>query len=170
MKKALSFFFLIIILASCADTPQQIAETTIKNYLKEKLDDPSSYESVSFTEIKPTYLDFEYSSDENADIEKKKKDAEQTLWRWEMKKLTPSISGLSIENINDSILFYQSQKQTIDSVYRDALRKYEASDRLQDGWTIGHTFRAKNKFGAKIKKTIYFDLNKDFTVNNALDF
>ena len=98
MKKLL-FITLVFILSSCSVTDQQKAESAVKDYIKEQLDDPSSYEPISFTDLKP---------------------------------------------------------------------RYDSSDRFQVGWYISHTLRAKNKFGAKIKKTYLFELDGDFSVASVL--
>lgn len=41
-------FGLVIMLAACKQTPQQKAEALVKKYLDTSLNDPKSYESVSF--------------------------------------------------------------------------------------------------------------------------
>ncbi|GAC1308097.1 MAG: hypothetical protein NVSMB24_21190 [Mucilaginibacter sp.] len=50
MKKNL-LIALFIILSSCTQTKQQKAESLVKDYLKTHLNDPNSYESVSFSPI-----------------------------------------------------------------------------------------------------------------------
>lgn len=165
MKKIL-FVFATFTLISCSYTAQQKAEKSITEYLKNELDDPSSYESVSFSDVSAKFLDFKYASIENNRIEKEKNDAESSLRHWEMEKLTPSLSKFSLKSIDDSILFYQNSKLHTDSIYKEALKEYELSDRLQDGWCISHTFRANNKLGAK-KKSYIFYLNKDFSIDKV---
>ncbi len=50
MKKLLVVIFVSLILAGCSD--EKKAQRLIKQYLKENLNDPSSYKPVSFGELK----------------------------------------------------------------------------------------------------------------------
>ncbi|MCD8030051.1 MAG: hypothetical protein LUF85_04280 [Bacteroides sp.] len=49
MKKLLVILFISLILAGCSD--EKKAQRLIKQYLKENLNDPSSYQPVSFGEL-----------------------------------------------------------------------------------------------------------------------
>ena len=53
---------LAVLLASCGDSKQEKAETLVKKYLETKLNDPKSYESVTFSKavkLKDTTMTFE---------------------------------------------------------------------------------------------------------------
>ena len=51
MKKILIFMTVVLMSVACGSSPEKKAQKLITNYLKENLDNPTSYKPVSFGEL-----------------------------------------------------------------------------------------------------------------------
>ena len=101
MKRIYPLTFLVLF--SCSQSKQDKAHQLVKHFLDSTLNDPGSYESISFT---PLY------------------------------------------KMKDTVYITNGKPDTV---------KYL-------GWnTIGHSFRAKNKFNALVKETQWFMIDSTFT-------
>ena len=97
------YIFALVILLGCSQSKQDKAHRLVKHFLDSTLNDPGSYESVSFT---PLY------------------------------------------KMKDTIFMFNGKPDTVKCL----------------GWnTIGHTYRAKNKFNALVKETQWFMIDSTFT-------
>ncbi len=169
--RALLYFALIFIFCSCSHTthtPQQKAENSIMKYLNESLDDPSSYEPISFSVLEAEYIDFKYSSPENKLIHDTMISLVVEMRKWNMEKLTSTSKLYTIDIIEDSLQFYHKKvKDYRKQVYNEAEAKYKNSDRKQIGWTIIHSFEVNDEFGVKIQRIYCFTLNNDFSIKDS---
>jgi hypothetical protein len=157
MKKIL---FAIILFSSCTFTKQQKAEKLIKDYLNIHLNDPHSYESVSFGKIDSAYSTLKEDSDylsSNRLIDQYQTDFDE----WKAKN--PDFDGIS--DLSDSQTKYfikmndfYSNEKIKEMKLRDSIAlKFKPSFK---GWYIIHTYRAKNGFGALRLDESGFTLNK----------
>jgi len=131
MKRFL-FIACLLILSSCQFTKQQKAEKLVKDYLKTHLNDPDSYENVSFGKL--TINPYAYEDTIPAGIELKKK--EDSLIRG-----NDSVAAKEIRAHLDSI----------DFIYPNPIVK---------AYILDHTYRAKNGFGGVITYNQRFVFNK----------
>jgi hypothetical protein len=161
MKK-LFFYSLIITLSSCnflTETNQQKAEKAIKQYLKENLHDPKSYEPESFSE-----LDSSFSSFEDSEVGSKLKQVDEDLSN-RLNDLNGKIDNA--KNLAELTEVEEEGKKIIekrDSLFELKLKKTEEYKGEFMGYRISHTYRAKNAMGALVKESNYFKLDKDFKI------
>ena len=130
MKKTL-FICLLVLLCSCQFTKQQKAEKLVKNYLKAHLNDPDSYESISFEklDINP----YAYEDTITAGIALKEKE----------KTLINQNKGYEAKSIRKFL-------DSIDFIYPNPIIK---------SYLLAHKYRAKNAFGGIVTTNSTFVFN-----------
>lgn len=147
MKRTIKLSIAVIIMASIltlssCNSEQKKAERFVRDYVKERLNDPSSYESVSFSEIKKVKRTFEQSASYKiygeAFLEAKKD--------FDFAKM--------FDNLDDMRL-HLDRMNAFDSI----LKVGKADWCPETEYQITHTYRAKNQLGGIItsETTYYID-------------
>ncbi len=165
MKKTLLLIFICLGLISCSKTPKQIIEGKVKSFIIESLDDPGSYQSVSFTDIDTIWTKFDESqegeklSTEYHNAAFQLRQAELNMNSDDAKRIYP---GAVFE---DSIKYYQKLSDSLKPIYDKKLSEFNS---VPESFYIEHVFRAKNKLGGILKENIiiYFDENLNITGTN----
>lgn len=162
MKKIIILFISAFLLLSCSSSPHKIMEKKVTKLVKDNIDDPKSYESVSFSKIDTIWTNFD-DSPQGKDIAEKYHDATFNLHNNELylnddeaKKIYPNAI------FADSIVYYQHLSDSLKPIYDKQLSDFIEEPKL---FYIKHIFRANNKFGALIKDdiTVYFDKDLNIT-------
>jgi len=157
MKKIILGLAIILSLISCTKSPENKAKENAEKYITAKMDDPKSYESVSFgvlEKAKSSYQDEEKYKNlllEYIDIDKKVTDAFD---------LTMSMTH---ENtIKSSTKIYENLLNIEKSVLNE-IEQYKKDYKPVDIYKVQHSFRGKNKMGALILDSckVVFDNNLD---------
>ncbi len=153
MKKILLSAALLSLLISCNTTPQGQAEKLVKNYLDKTMNDPSSYESISFTPLDSTFTEYAKS------VEAAKIQAEISKLQWQSDSLKYADKPAeALIKIREAI--------ALDSIYNLNKDNYKGEF---NGWVTIHNYRGNNAMGGKVKAKTAFFLNPDLTiVNEAL--
>jgi hypothetical protein len=154
---------LALIGTGCTLTTEEKAQKGIKDYLQRTLDDPKSYESNEFglllmdsTDFKETPLgnklndtliiaEFNYKADSIGIEDCKTNDCSKEL----------------INHYKKSIKISKQRYFTAKAAYDREITGFKSEFK---GYIMKHTFRAKNGFGAYVKESAYFYLDKDFQV------
>lgn len=126
-------------------TPQQKAETLVKNYLDSALNDPKSYEPIAFKPVDSTFTSFKYS-DEALVFNKKVDSLNNIIFDLITKSKDDSKQSKEVAALNDA--------------KSDAATKYKGKFK---GFSIVHEYRAKNGFNAIIKSTNTFLIDSAMT-------
>ncbi|MDH6308105.1 hypothetical protein M2451_002624 [Dysgonomonas sp. PFB1-18] len=188
----ISAFFLLATLAfiGCSKSPQQKAEELVKNYLKENLHDPQSYESVVFSKI-DTIWDYQENKIEALEyggktlIEKYQdtlliSNALMALEANDMETYKSLTSNIGIQEKERISTLNQEDKseyyKTADSI-RQILKHFEMEKEnikkappIMDGFSIEHKYRAKNAMGAKVLNEATFMIDSELTsITNVKD-
>ncbi|WP_129714634.1 hypothetical protein [Pedobacter sp. SYP-B3415] len=146
MRKLLTGLIALSIATSCSSESK--FQSGIDQFIKENSNDPASYESVSFGKI-DTLRDF--TSNPEYKALKAKSDR---LY------LKPDTAIGSEAQADLDSMFVIGQKL-------DSLRA-TIHDAPVSGYTVEHSFRAKNGMGALILNRWIFSFNKDFKVTDAV--
>lgn len=150
MMKQLIFAFTIctFILSSCQSKEDKVKEL-VKNDLYKTLHDFSSYESVEWTELKPTY-----------DLSKEPKERQDSLLHYAATRIIlESFSG------GDGIL----KDESYQGEYNAKIKRCKAiEDSIEalipiKGYTISHTYRANTLGGNKRISTIRYEFDAELT-------
>lgn len=130
----------MLVFSSCSD--QKKAEKFVKNYVKERLNDPKSYESVKFSEVKKVQRSYEKSTHFEVFMKAFNKAKEDFDFADKFHQLDEMRFNLNLMTTYDSIM--------------DAER---VAWNPENEFVITHTYRCKNGFGAIItnKTTYYID-------------
>ena len=160
MKKVLLFLLIAFSLGLASCSKQSKAESSVKGFLKNNLDDAKSYESISFSNIDTAWTTFDLSergqklSDAlevtQTDVDHSKMDIE-----------ADKVYSLSTKKDEDSLSIRLSRYNSAKIEYDKEAGVYPKTQR---GWIIDHSFRAKNKIGALILSKKRFVLDNDFKV------
>ena len=163
MKKAILIVCALAV-SSCTFTRQQKAESLVKSYLNEHLNDPHSYESVSFLNVDTVFKKYEVSDPEgigyykNYEDVKLKEYTDEDLMDKELKKDDMNWKNYNRWERESKILTVQVKK------WEDF---FEAKNKGYKGpiqcFKIFHTYRAKNGFGALGLETSEFTIDSAFT-------
>lgn len=136
---------LLFCMAACS-SPEKTAQKLVKDYLKENLKDPSSYQSAKFGQLDSTYSEFVLDED---CVEK---------------ELKPIIEE------SERYMKHGDFEKAIDKAEEVAIKRKELQVKKRSefvpefiGWSISHTYRAKNGFGALDISTDTFYFNKELT-------
>ncbi|RKR81414.1 hypothetical protein BDD43_1560 [Mucilaginibacter gracilis] len=178
----LSLIGLIAIVLTACHSPQKDSESATKDYIKAKLNDPSSYEPVSFSKIDTVYTTFETTT--GKEITKSFDDLVE-----EVKANNKTFDN--IKEANDlGIIKYDwyhgskfdiAERKSMDSLLtlskallgkaelvEKKKKEMEASFKKQpDGFSLIHSFRAKNALGVLMLDKYKVTLNKKFEVIGA---
>lgn len=156
--KYLRIILLATIVLSCnkptQQTRQQKAENAAKAYLMIHLNDPHSYEIVGFSKLDTSIFGF-YDSP-------KSKTMSDSL-----SHITSIISNIRLDMLLRNLSYNEKKdKVLLHKFFRDSVeyqKKYDTAQKSfkshQGGWTLRHTYRAKNGFGALGLHQIVFIFN-----------
>jgi hypothetical protein len=147
MRYTLTLVLLIISFLACSITPEERAEKAVNDYLRNSLNDLSSYQPVDFSGFKKISLPL--SVDKNY--------SELLLDSAFQNKLMLSDK----QNSNDEIA-------RLDSIHLktviDSLHLLKVSDITREGYKISHRYRSKNQDNTFILKSDTFYLDMHFKV------
>lgn len=170
MKRILFALLLIPFFTSCKDSPQQKAEKVVTVFLKESLHDWNSYESVKWSKLDSVFTiiddDETYINAINKTklFDKKVNEADQRFWTY---KGESAKAKTCRQNIMDEQMAYLDSMSTCAKIMIDIENNFVPAFK---GWSIQHSFRAKNASGNKtIAHYLYFfdkDLTKIVKVEN----
>lgn len=175
MKKQLLTLLLIITTSvTFGQTAVEIqkAKAASVAYLKRNLNNPGSYKAASWSKLTKTYTDYQ-------DTEVAKNRAELIDGYHKMKLgLMSSIPdlkrkiGTGYETDTTYIKGLRLQEK-VESAYDSLSNANIAAEKVYkgkfNGYSIEHSFRARNKFNALILQTHIFILNKNFKVISSGD-
>lgn len=154
----------LMICACSTNTPEKKAQTLIKEHLKATMNDPKSYESVSFGTLDSVFTnvtDEEVYIQHYAEIDRLNKGTDDLSYEATRLRIGGSASDLQEASVktNEALALLDSAK-----VHIDAVGKYidEYTPRF-NGWSMVHTCRGNNKLGALVLSTNRFYLDKDLT-------
>lgn len=157
MKKTILFLISTTIIA-CSKSPEQVAQKNISEFIKTKSDDPKSYESVKFGKLDTIYSPFSESL-EGKKLQKKieEYDSVQNNYYFKMDE------AKTVAEINEYSSLGQKALKQKDSVISDLDLKSSTYKGNIIGFSMKHTFRAKNKMGALVLNdcTAILDLEKN---------
>lgn len=149
MKK--NYFILLLTITSCTSTEnkQQKAEGLVKTYLKTSLNDPGSYEGVSFDTLSVNYQ--EYAS---GDPQGRKLDTLAASYI----DSSANYRKLADSELHGTHMNFKkySRYEKLDTLFTKKSDSVENIERINGkgykgrivGYAIKHTYRAKNGFGA----------------------
>jgi len=151
MKKSISIIIITSVLVACEHpiSRQQKAEHLVKAYLKSALNDPGSYESVSFDTLSISYED--YASGDPIGRKLDKIAASFTDTSSKYKKLSESefysahMDFKKYRKYQKLDALYANKSDSVESIIKNKAKDYKGKI---DGYAIKHTYRAKNGFGA----------------------
>lgn len=143
---------------SCTN-PENQAKENVEKYMKAKLDDPKSYESVSFGKLDSVFSPFDESKEGIELNLKEDKLSEREAELSAKVDVTESISELE-KIIKESKEITQKRSDLIDTIIDKSL-KYKGTF---CGYEITHSFRAKNKMGALVLDSCTVDLDTKMNV------
>jgi len=160
MKKPILITFMVI-LSSCTFTKQQKAEHLVKVYLDSALNDPHSYEKVSFDSLKAEYKSYDRSDPEGKRLDtlaasfidtsgKYKKMADSELYQ------VSNTNFNKFKQYNKLDTLYSKKSDSVEAIIKIKSVGYKGP--LQD-YVISHTYRAKNGFGALSLHTSTFEID-----------
>jgi pyruvate/2-oxoacid:ferredoxin oxidoreductase beta subunit len=158
MKKIILGLSLVIAFASCTKNPENQAQENVQEYITTKMDDPKSYESVTFGKLekgKSSYKDEEKYKNlvlEYEDMDKRVSDAYDF-----------AMSMTHEETIKGATKSYNSLA-SMRSSYLTQIEKYMKTYKPVDIFKIKHSYRGKNKMGALILDSCKVILDKDLKV------
>lgn len=155
----LTLFAFLLLITSCSN--QQKAERSVKSYLMENLDDPKSYESVSFREFGQFNMNQLYAFIKDSIVLEGTKNS--------ILQLKHEIDSLSKINMDTTSAAFEKDSET------DELNMYQQNiDRLKMEYKnakfiILHEYRAKNKNGGLELKEYQFILDEKFEVLDKIE-
>ena len=156
MKKLL-LITIVIALTSCGSSNQDKAEKLVKNYLKEKMNDPSSYESVSFSPLDSTFTKY----DSTVEASKLKMLVSQCSYQADSLKVEATyLKGQNKIDMLNNVLAKTREAIKYDSIYNVDKENYKGQF---NGWVTIHSYRGSNAMGAKILVKTAFFFNPDIT-------
>lgn len=160
MKRIITIIGLTLLVVSCSKTPQQQAEENIKEYLLKKLDDPNSYQTVSFGKLEKDKSSY--------------KDDPKYLKLIKEELKTDSIANVSYQQamtfkhkntIKAATETYKQVSKIRDIETKD-IKEFEKDYKPVDRFILKHSFRTKNKIGALILDSCTLILDKQLSVIN----
>ena len=152
MKNFIYLFIVGVLALSSCNSNDNAAESLVGDYMVKNLMDASSYESVEFTELDSTFSVFYFTTE--ATLLRTKRDLAHTL----AFGFTLDNIGENSSSILDSIRVYEQMEQEMQLLLDEKELHYKGEF---NGWTIVHTYRAKNGFGAYRLGKFRFSFDKD---------
>lgn len=154
---------LLCIIAACnSSTPQQKAEKAVSNYLKQTLNDPTSYQPVKFDSLQNDSSSFFNTADYKRlnDSSKKYEGIYKAI------KKDGEINDMSLsdqlETLKEARVYTQKSSAYIDTM----LSLSKSFKREKIGYTIQHSYRAKNQMNALVLKNETFYLDTLFNIRH----
>lgn len=161
MKKIILFTALSLVLFSCSKSQEEQAQENVKEYLSKKLDDPKSYESVSFGKLekgKSSYKD---------DLKYLKLVKEEIHTDSLAKALYEDVLTYTHENtIKAGMESYKKVSAILQSDIQSVI-DFEKKYKPVDIFYMKHSFRANNKMGALILDSCTVVFDKQLSVINV---
>ncbi|WP_183577301.1 hypothetical protein HDF18_11525 [Mucilaginibacter sp. X5P1] len=148
-----------ILMASCV-SKQHKAEKLVKNYLNTHLNDPASYDAVSFGDIDTVFKRYaetkQYDSLKAANITAKERvdKIKDTL----MNLITTS--KMAYMEALKRQMKYEADTGTLSKAIRSNELLFKGPVK---GWVIAHSYHAKNASGAIVLHNAQFRLDSDLT-------
>ena len=148
-KVSLNLVILLIgfvcVLGACSSSNEDKAKRTVKDYLKENLDNFKSYEPVFWGNLREFSIDSIKQNDSY--YQEHLHSANEALKR--SKELLIIIDS------------YKSKKDTISIEYAEIVAQIEGCRARYECWVIDHKYRASNNIGALILNEETFYITKD---------
>jgi hypothetical protein len=161
MKFLLSFIMIILLCSSCeVVNDQQKGEKIVKDYLGENLNDPSSYESVSFGNLSPVHFSYEISDPEGIKLQRQNVIFDSVSITYSDKANKPFISK---SNKKKYALLENVYRKKADSLAKLIKMKSDKWVPTVKCYTIEHKYRAKNGYGALTLHEASFMLDSGLT-------
>lgn len=150
MRKFLFLTLIAAFLFSCTKekTLNEKAQEKAQDFLVKNLKDPSSYESLKWSNIDTIESSFNSSSEGRKLLSKR----EEVL---RIMKIFLDAGGITEEYKK-----YSKEYDSLTLVYDNANKKYKP----EINFGLNHTYRARNGFGALGVESIRFVLDKDFNI------
>lgn len=161
MKRSLFIITVIAILASCSSSNEDKAKALIKEYMKENLKDPSSYEPVSYSQLDSLF--FPYIDTEEGG---KLKELGGMTGTYHKKAFDLELASITAktraerELLEDSANYFKRESEKYELLFKEKDKEYKGEF---IGWIMGHEYRAKNSFGALDLDTKDFYFDKEVT-------
>lgn len=157
MKKVVLFTIMVMCLFSCSPSKEDKAKALIKEYLKENLKDPSSYQPVSYSQLDSIffpYIDTEEGK-ELFDLGGMTGKFHEKSHEFELASLEAKFK-IEYEALQDSVEYYKKKSEEFEELFKENEENYKGEF---IGWIMSHQYRAKNSFGALDLdgKDFYFD-------------
>ena len=161
MKKLVVMLVLAAFIAGCSPSDEGKAKKLIQEYLKEGLNNPKSYESISFSALDSVFTDVYFDKmylalDDSVNMYKMRAELKMDLV--ETARIYRFFDDARAHLAEAEILLdkmrYFSEKRI------DYIRGFVSEF---SGWKMKHEFRATNAMNALIKSTYVFNFNKDVT-------
>jgi hypothetical protein len=160
MKK-LIVLALVISIFSCNVSNENKAKTLVKDYLKNSLNDPKSYEEISWGKLDSSYSKIDLFSDEDYLRQLDRKADEISLNKYEPNR--------TLNDMSRDIAELKSIQKKADSVGKLIEYKKVNFKPQFERFKINHIYRAKNAMGGLIiqKNTFYIadDFSKVISMN-----
>jgi hypothetical protein len=145
MKKILLVIAAIVCFYGCNSTEYRVRDI-VKEYIKDSIGDPNSYEAGEFGELYTVYATKFDTSGYDAQIKQ---------YADEREKLLRDGKNAEANEMLDKILQIQEQKQKEAQAF--------APNTDVSVYFVIHTFRANNKYGALTKSYYKYTIDKDFS-------
>jgi PBP1b-binding outer membrane lipoprotein LpoB len=162
MRESIIMLIVLIFFNSCSVSPEEKAQDNVKKYLMGNMNDPKSYESVSFGKLDSMFSSFD-ESEEGIELIKQEKELSDKLNELDEKiNHTQSLSELSEIEKSGKIII-EKRKNIIDLKFEKSL-SYKGEF---IGFELKHSFRGKNKMGGLVLENSTFILDKNLDVKNT---
>jgi hypothetical protein len=174
MKKVLIVFSLLAVLAGCTSNEKK-AKSLIKDYMKTHLNDPKSYEAVEFGTLDTLFSKLEHDFDYikyNEGFKAYLKMQEDAMTEIDRKQSLI----YTYENYSGSDEYNLDMEYA--KMYLDSMKLYAEKIKIIhnnfkpefNGWTMQHSYRAKNGLGALMLYTNKINFDKELTkITNTSD-
>lgn len=158
MKKILIAIWAVLVLCGCSDssplaTPETKAKKLIKEYIRNNLGDPDSYEEIASSPVDSTF-DTPY-------YELAKSKYEQILDSLDFRRKAMKELGL----IDEAIAVTEQQTNLIYAY----IESFDTLSYVHNGYAMLHKYRAANSYGGKDIYMLYFGFNKELDTINSID-
>jgi len=129
----------------------------IKEYIKENLRDPSSYDPISFSELDSVFSTY-ITTEEGRKLDDFRKMNDSRAFQLDFDIFESNEDKIMINK--DSIKIYKKIAEDAEKLFNENESKYKGE---LVGWSVNHKYRAKNGFGALDLEEEHFFFNKDIT-------
>lgn len=152
----------MLAMAACSkpQTKQQKAEKLVTDYIKERMDDPSSYESAGFDTMFVSLKNFpgEHDLDESVELCYTYMDSTQMFNTHRDEDYATKFADIKPDAARSD--FYQRKADSVNK-YIDShgIKRDEPPAR----YILPHKFRAKNAFGATVLNVVFAEVDTNTT-------